>query len=155
MSSSAFSADNTTIAWAARVSFAQLGARLTAYIETRASITTFRLAARYTSSTAFRNLPEELISMIANQAYDHSFYDNVHEWLCIEDCFAGECTTLSHFDRFCSRGDDESCRMLGLEYPKDVRQHDDTVYDWTIALTEMDGSSKTAKCVRVSDRSCS
>ncbi|KAI4219031.1 MAG: hypothetical protein L6R36_008604, partial [Xanthoria steineri] len=148
MSTSAFSADNITIAWAARVSFAQLGARLTAYIETRASITTFRLAARYTSSTAFRNLPEELISMIANQTYDHSFYDNVHEWLCIEDCFAGECTTLSHFGRFCSRGDDESCRMLGLEYSKHVRQHDDTVYDWTIALTEIDGSSKIAKCVR-------
>ncbi|KAI4221215.1 MAG: hypothetical protein L6R36_007064 [Xanthoria steineri] len=154
MPSSAFSPDNIIIAWAARVSFAQLGARLTAYIETRASITTFRLTARYTSSTAFRNLPEELISMIANQAYDHSFYDNIHKWLCVEDCFAGKCTILSHFDRFCSRGDNEYCRMLGLEYDEDEGDdmHLTTVYDWTNELTKMDGSSKIAKCVRIFTR---
>ena len=94
--------------------------------------------------------------MVANQVYHHSFYDNVHEWLCAQDCFAGKCTPLSHFDRFCSRGTNKPCRMLGHEYRQEESddRHDSTVYDWTNNLREMDGRWKIAKCVRVSDRSC-
>ena len=94
--------------------------------------------------------------MIANQTYDHSFYDIIHEWLRVGDCFAGECSTLSHFGRFCSRGNNKNCHMLEHTYCEDEGddRHDSTVYDWTIDLTEMDRSSKIAKCVRVSDRFC-
>lgn len=152
MSLSAFSPNNIIIAWAARVSFAQLGAGLSSYIETRASITTFRLAARYSSSAAFRRLPEELISAIVNQVSHQSFHDNVHEWLCIQDCLAGQCTLLSHFGRYCSRTDGRRCYMLGLRYPDDVmeQRHVYTAIHWGADLIRMDRSSKIAKYVRVS-----
>ena len=44
----------------------QLGVRLLAYAETKGSITTFRLVAKYSDMIALRTLPEAVLSMIAD-----------------------------------------------------------------------------------------
>ena len=147
-----FASEKITIAWAARVSFAQLGARLTSYIETRASITTFRCAARYTPIKALHKLPEELISMIANQVSDQSFYGNVTEWVQAEDCLADRCTPLSHLGMFCSRDDGKACDLLEFGYLDDesYEAHFERIFDWGKDVVNMDGRSKIAGYVRVS-----
>ncbi|KAI4249513.1 MAG: hypothetical protein L6R42_008957, partial [Xanthoria sp. 1 TBL-2021] len=149
MSFSAFSSEKITIAWAARVSFAQLGARLLSYFDTRASITTFRLAARYTSSTAFRKLPEELISIIANQVSHQSFCEDMRDWVQAEDCLAERCTTLVHLGMFCSREDGRICPLeIGSKNEQANEDHFDKITKYGDELINEFEGFKMAKYVR-------
>lgn len=152
MSGSDFSSEKLTIAWAAPVSFAQLGARLISYIETRASITTFRLAARYTPSPAFCMLPEELVLMIANEVSDQSFRTNMNDWVHASDCLANRCTSLSHMGMVCPHEIDKTCRFVESEISQEgsMDDHFDTLMEFGDGLLQMDGTSKIAKYTRVS-----
>ncbi|KAL8913359.1 MAG: hypothetical protein Q9171_001836 [Xanthocarpia ochracea] len=152
MSNCPFSSQNLMIAWAAQVSLPQLGARLISFIETRAGISTFRLVAQYTSSTAFRNLPEELVSMIASEVRDQSFQRNMKDWVQADDCLANRCTILSHIARAGSQitgpyciGDESSMNAIEEEAHE---QHCETMWTWCNDLVEMNGRSKIAQCVR-------
>ncbi|KAL8858736.1 MAG: hypothetical protein Q9178_004824 [Gyalolechia marmorata] len=155
MSNYSFS-HNLMIAWAAQVSLPQLGARLISFIETRAGISTFRLVAQYASSTAFRNLPEELVSMIASEVRDQSFHRNMKDWVQADDCLAGRCTFLSHISPAENRitgptciCDVSQCTSNVYTFDKEAKeQHDKTMWKWCCDLVEMNGRTKIAKCVR-------
>ncbi|KAL8884161.1 MAG: hypothetical protein Q9215_007733 [Flavoplaca cf. flavocitrina] len=154
MSASDFSSEKLTIAWAARVSFAQLGARLISYIETRASITTFRLAARYTPSPAFCKLPEELVLMIANEVSDQSFCTEMKDWVHASDCLADRCTSLSHIGMVCPHEIDQTCAFVESEVCQEesMADHFDTLIKFGNGLLHMDGTTKIAKYTRAFTR---
>ncbi|KAL9003046.1 MAG: hypothetical protein Q9188_004058 [Gyalolechia gomerana] len=85
------------LAWAVQISLPQLAAQLVAYIDTRASITTFRLSARYTPSKAFGQLPEEIILQIGDRVRDAVFQREIKSWAKIDRCLTNTCsTTTSH-----------------------------------------------------------
>ncbi|KAL9036849.1 MAG: hypothetical protein Q9180_004061 [Flavoplaca navasiana] len=154
MSGSDFSSQKLTIAWATRVSFAQLGARLISYIETRASITTFRLAARYTPSSAFCKLPEELVLMIANEVSDQSFRTEMKDWVQASDCLANRCTSLSHIGMVCPHETEQKCRFVESEVCQEesMDDHFDTLVKFGNGLLQMDGTTKIAKYTRAFTR---
>lgn len=85
MASYSDSSGEIIVAWATRVSIAQLGARLYAYAETKAKITTFRFVVRHTNLIACRKLPEEIISLI-----DIAFKQRMKNWVKIERCLTYE-----------------------------------------------------------------
>ncbi|KAL8765208.1 MAG: hypothetical protein Q9209_007641 [Squamulea sp. 1 TL-2023] len=159
MPSSAFSSQNITVAWAARVSLAQLGSRLTAYMETRATITAFRLAAQRAPLTVLRNLPEEILSMIANEVRDYEFQRNMKQWVQVDNCLANTCTSLSHATveeineiyGFCTNNLREGRVEEDFEdFAPD--RHAETVSDWSYLMENLDGTTKIAKCVRAFTR---
>ena len=96
MSTDSASSSDIIVAWATPVSLAQLSARLFAYVETRAAITTFRLVAWDTTVTACHCLPEEIKSLIASKPRDIVFKHRMKEWVKISKCLAVSCTIMSH-----------------------------------------------------------
>lgn len=88
--SSTISEDRIMIAWAMPVSLPQLGARLEAYVETKAAITTLRSAARYKSY----HLPEEIIQMIASNLQDIVFRHKMKSWIKIYKCATNTCSNI-------------------------------------------------------------
>ncbi|KAL8903227.1 MAG: hypothetical protein Q9207_004061 [Kuettlingeria erythrocarpa] len=148
-----------TIAWAARVSFPQLGARLKAFVQTRASITTFRLAVKNASSKPFRNLPEELISMIAGTVRDLVFEQKMKKWINIHKCLTNDCKPLSHVtDDEIVKMNDSSGFNLSQEELEDA--FDDEIFEahrinvetYYAKLAHLETSSKFAKCVQIFTR---
>ncbi|KAL8724911.1 MAG: hypothetical protein Q9181_006623 [Wetmoreana brouardii] len=159
MPPSSFSFQNLTIAWAAQVSLAQLGARLTAYMDTRATITAFRFIAQHAPLAVFRNLPEEMLSMIATVVRDQEFQRNMKRWVQVDNCLANTCTTLSHvpveelndFYDFCTNNLSEG--RLALDFEDLVpERHVDTIFEWSHDLECLDGATEIAKCVRAFTR---
>ncbi|KAL8893514.1 MAG: hypothetical protein Q9192_005190 [Flavoplaca navasiana] len=157
MSDSASSSEELTIGWAARVSLPQLGARLMAYVETKASIITFRLAARYTSSPALRNLAEEILTIIATCVRDASYQSKIEEWIKLDRCLANACDPLSHFSheemtkryRYCTNwmtGDEISYDDFSQET---WDRHDELTTRWYDDLTATDGGPKISKYAKV------
>lgn len=120
-------------AWAAQVSLAQLGTRLTAYTDTKASITTFRLVAQKSQSKALRNLPEEVHELIASEVREPVFEREIKIWVKRSGC-------LNHF---CSMPYKE------CEDEETYDRHLKDIEDWSNILTSLDGESKFAKRVRV------
>ncbi|KAL8918046.1 MAG: hypothetical protein Q9208_007568 [Pyrenodesmia sp. 3 TL-2023] len=151
-----FSPRDLTIAWAARVSLPQLGARLMAFIETRASITVFRLAVQNAPSTVFGNLPEELIAMIARNVRDMAFERRMKKWVKISNCLTDNCNALSHVhsDEISdinnhegyNLSEDELQEAFSDEY---TERHRHKVAKWYRNLTTMDGRSEIGKCARI------
>ena len=129
--------DNITIAWATPVSLAQLGARLESYAETKAAITTFRLAAReHMLATGHILLPEEIISIIASKVRDVVFEAKMEPWTKISRCLAAFISDES---------DDES--MEEVYYEDD---HQEQIREYCKKLSNLDSKSSTfAKCVQV------
>ncbi|KAL8787060.1 MAG: hypothetical protein Q9213_002402 [Squamulea squamosa] len=156
---STFSSQNLTIAWAARVSLAQLGARLTAYMETREAITVFRLAAQRAPLAVLRDLPEEILSMIATVVRDQEFQRNMKEWVQVDNCLANTCTTLSHATveeineiySFCINNLPEERVEEDLDDITPSR-HVDTVFEWSYILENLDGTTNIARYVRAFTR---
>ncbi|KAI4218718.1 MAG: hypothetical protein L6R36_008792, partial [Xanthoria steineri] len=118
------------VAWAAQVSLAQLGARLTAYTDTKASITTFRLVARKSQSQALGNLPEEIHEMIASEVRELVFQREIEPWGvrsgCLNDVYFQEAERGETYDR----------RLKEME-------------DWGNILTSLDGDLDFAKRMRM------
>lgn len=53
-----------SLAWAVEVDYCQLGARLEAYVETKAQITTFRACVLRSVFKAVSAMPPELVEMV-------------------------------------------------------------------------------------------
>ncbi|KAL8648573.1 MAG: hypothetical protein Q9226_005935 [Calogaya cf. arnoldii] len=157
MSSSSTSPQEFMIAWAARVSLPQLGARLTAYVKTKASITTFRLAAQRAPSAALRNLPEEIIFIIASCVRDTVYETKIEKWIRVGRCLAHECDPLSHFSHeemtmrypCCTNwmtGDDIDYQEFSGLW---MDRHDGRVEKSYQALTAVHGGSNIAKFIQI------
>ena len=157
MSDSASSSEELTIGWAARVSLPQLGARLMAYVETKASITTFRLAARYTSSPALRKLAEEILTNIATCVRDVSYRSKIEEWIKVDRCLANVCDPLSHFSHEEMTMRHRCCTnwMTGDEIDYDDfsqemwDRHEERTTRWYDNLTAVHDKSRIFRCVKV------
>ena len=86
-----------TVAWAVEVSLAQLVARLLAYAETKAAISTFRLCAeKTTTSPALRALPEEILQNIDQWVRQMAFQARISKLVKLSKCMADKCDVLSH-----------------------------------------------------------
>lgn len=83
------------LAWAVEVSLAQLVSRIMAYVETKATITTFKLAAR--ESSPLKNLPQEILGMIASEVQESVFAQKMKYHVRKMKCLINECDTRSHF----------------------------------------------------------
>ena len=81
-----------SVAWATPVCLAQFGARLFAYVGTKASLTALRLVIK---NTAYRSLPEEIISLIAVEVREQVFQQKIEDWDYLSKCLAGSCTAPS------------------------------------------------------------
>lgn len=158
MASYSDSPSKIIVAWATRVSLAQLGARLCAYAETKATITTFRFVVRHTNLTACRKLPEEIISLIASKIRDIAFKQRMKKWVRIERCLNNECTTLSHVPKgkLGSLAGTPSSNHIG----DDVRLHEGLSAEATCVhqedlerysdiLANLKGTSRFAECVQI------
>ena len=73
MNSNSIPKSSIIMAWATPVSLAQLGARVEAYVETKAAMTTFRLAVRHSTLAVLHNIPEDIMEMIAGNVGDSVF----------------------------------------------------------------------------------
>ena len=144
-----------TIAWATPVSLGQLGAQLEAYAETKAAITTFRFAAKHSEMAALFNLPEEIISMIAGRVRDAVAEHQAQKWTRMKGCFSNNCSILSHMLlaeldmelMIYSHGTDyESYELAEMDAEED---HQEALERYCKRLTNLNGSSRFAKCVRV------
>ncbi len=161
MSTNSASPSDIIVAWATPVSLAQLGARLFAYVETKAAITTFRLVARDTAVTACHCLPEEIKSLIASKVRDIVFKHRMKEWVKISKCLADSCKTLSHVPEaelnslalMVSSNYAEDDEWLAEQFADSAAEaHQKDVKRYCKALMNLkghQGKSRLAKCVRV------
>ena len=62
-----------SVAWAMRVSLAQLGARLMAYVATKPHATMLRLALQKSPLKVCHDLPEEMLTKIVSRSYIEFF----------------------------------------------------------------------------------
>lgn len=141
------------LVWAAQVSLTELGARLTSFVETKASITTFRLTRRASPITACHKMPEEVVEMIVVMIRDMAFERNLKNWVQIGMCLAETCTTLSHISA------DEIDDILNMPVTavfdgtalgeEAKRRHQEGLERWHTDLTDPNSKSDIAKCVRV------
>ncbi len=146
------------IAWAMPVNLAKLGARLVAYAETKATITTFRVVAGYKTQSTGRNLPEEIISMIASKIRDTVFKRKIKLWVKTSQCLANTCTTLSHVPQaelnslaaIVTSNKMEDEEWLAQEFAEEAHEaHRKEVRQQCHALTNPKNKSKIAKSIKV------
>ncbi len=156
MSNNTAPSSKITLAWAIPVSAPQLGARLEAYVATKAAITTFRFGARNVTATALGDVPEEIIDMIAREVRNVVFKDDVKRWMKAFKCLTQKCSPMSHMTK-----SDISCWHECDEYGhhEDVldaisedwtERHNHKVEQWCTNLTNLDGTSRFSKCINVS-----
>ena len=154
------SSNYITIAWAMPVSLPQMGARVMSYAQTKAQITTFRLVTKYTTLTSCRNLPEEIISIIANNVRDAVFKQRIKRWTKIDRCLANTCTIMSHVSKADLRSfkTESMITSNALEreefleecFEEDAEEeHRKIVRRYCKRLMDLDGTGKIAKGVRV------
>ena len=157
------SADSTPpsdliIAWAMPVDLVKLGARLTAYAETKATITTLRLVAGYKTKSTGRNFPEEIISMIASKVRDTVFKRKKELWAKPTQYLANTCTTLSHVPQaelnslaaIVTSNKMEDDEWLAEEFAEEAHEaHVKVVRQYCHALTSPKNNSRIAKSIKV------
>ena len=85
------------LAWAVGVNYAQLGARLEAYVETKPTITTFRACLPHSPIPAVSNIPLEVIETIEEALKDMVYFPKVRDWLQDCKCIRNECGFRDHF----------------------------------------------------------
>ncbi|KAL8993309.1 MAG: hypothetical protein Q9169_006445 [Polycauliona sp. 2 TL-2023] len=157
MSASIEPSGKLTIAWAAQVSLPQLCARLTAYVQTKATITALRFSARHSLSAAFRRLPEEILAIIASCLRDVVYQSEIEQWIKIDRCLANTCDPLSHFSHEEMTKRYRCCTnwMTGDEMDYDeflqeiIVRHDDVLETWYGALAGTYGTATIAKFAKV------
>ncbi|KAL8659307.1 MAG: hypothetical protein Q9202_007189 [Teloschistes flavicans] len=78
--------------WAVDTYHAQLGARLEAYVATKAALTTLRVSIRHSATSSMRQTSPEITEMISNALKDSVYNDLIgrwnHESKCIRDIFS-------------------------------------------------------------------
>ncbi|KAL8674294.1 MAG: hypothetical protein Q9168_001287 [Polycauliona sp. 1 TL-2023] len=138
-----FCSHNVFIAWAARVLVAQLGARLTAYADTKASVVTLRLLAQKGGSTGLGALPGEVIELIAEQLRNFVFEPEIETWILRMKCLSNTCLTWSHLsseDHWRPSDDDEEIQDTRVDIAYD--RHVDTKSFWCDMLMSPRGNTK-------------
>lgn len=154
MSTISASPKDIILAWATPVSLSQLGARLFAYAETKAAITTFRLVTSHANIV----LPGELIDMISSKIRDNAFESTIKGWVKVGRCLANTCTTVSHVSRadldslagmVSSNWADNDEWLAGHFAQEAAEAHEKDVMNYCRLLTSLKGKSKLAKCVKV------
>ncbi|KAL2038539.1 hypothetical protein N7G274_008586 [Stereocaulon virgatum] len=89
-----------TVAWATPVGAADLGARMESYVESKATVSTFRLCVQHARiGSLLGKLPHELVEMIATQIQDALFRKRLREWEKSIECCADDCIPSDHFSR--------------------------------------------------------
>ena len=91
-----------SLAWAIQTDHAQLGARLEAWIETKAAITTLKACFRHyrlppKAASPKRGIPPEIVTLIANEMKATVYERRVQRWTKVQRCMELECDTLDHF----------------------------------------------------------
>ncbi len=146
------SLDNIIIAWAIPVRLEPLAARLQAYAETKAAITTFRLAVRNSAIPACQITPEEIISLIASFIRDEASTRRRNNWTAVTRCLSNTCDKLSHLSR---NSTDQIVRNAVLRYrlrweaEEAEEAHQECLIRYCKMLSKLEGSSKFARCVQV------
>ena len=146
------SQNNIVISWATQVDLVQLGARLEAYAETKAAITTFRLAVRTSAVTACHNLPEEIISMIATRVRDIGSERKTKKWNIFTKCLTSGCDPLFHACDQDLDVMDEFGGLLDQARYNAAEAHEKDVVRYHNELSYLGGISKFAKCAQVRTR---
>ena len=153
--------DDIIIAWAMPVSPSQLGARLFAYVETKATLTTFRLVTRNLPLVACRSLPEEIKSLIAVELREMVFEQELKEWIKISKCMADACTCSFdaagaeifeptvpvHWSN--EEVPDEEEKYVEWELPGGSEKHQHNLRRARKQLKNTKGTSTLAKCSQV------
>ena len=85
------------LAWAVSVNYAQLGARLEAYVETKPTITTFRACLPLSPIPSVSNIPREVVELIEEALKDMVYFPKVRDWLKDCKCIRNECGFRDHF----------------------------------------------------------
>ena len=141
-----------SIAWAIRVSLSQLGARLTAYISTKARLTTLSLAIRESSMKACRDLPEEIISMIGHEVREEEFRLQIESWTKMRNCLAYECDPWNHVsddaisEAYCYVHDVGERELLDMFYDSaSLQDHEKSVRRYCNDLV----GSRLSRCIEV------
>ena len=112
--------NQVSLAWAVPVDYTQLGARLEAYVETRAAVTTFKACILHTTIRSMSNLPPELVGSVIDALKDIIYLQKIDMWNIERRCMEQECNTRSHL----AMGNHISPHLLGLFNP-DVSDDED------------------------------
>ncbi|KAL8737242.1 MAG: hypothetical protein Q9181_001861 [Wetmoreana brouardii] len=129
---------NISLAWAINVGHAQLGARLEAYVETKAAITTFKACVRHTTIYSMSQLAPELVEMIADALKDTAYLQRAHQWLSERKCLLHECRPRDHFTK-AERYDILAGVFLGVEYElEDLASDEEDDYLWDTGMETHD-----------------
>ena len=85
------------LVWAVPVDESQLIARINAYVKTRASITTFELCLKYSTSKKVRQgMPAEITGMIADSLQGEEYREMYPRWHFVRRCMLDECEFSDH-----------------------------------------------------------
>lgn len=91
--------DKNNMSWAIPVSVAQLGARLMTYVNSKATITTFKFAAaKAPDGSALLNVPPELLSIIIQQVRDKELERQIRWWIKMSRCVTKTYTASTHLN---------------------------------------------------------
>lgn len=97
--------DAITLAWAIKVDHTQLGARIEAYVETKAAISTLRACIAHSDVQSMSSLPPELVAMIVATLKDIVYVPKIQDWNTARRCLQDECSFKEHFT------EEELCEM--------------------------------------------
>lgn len=87
-----------TVAWATPVDCVALGARLEAYVETKAAISTFRICTQQApTGTSLARLPAEVLGLVGALVQDFVFEDRQRAWIQDLCCCQWDCRPIDHF----------------------------------------------------------
>ena len=85
------------VAWATPVDPVHLGARVEAYVETKSTISTFRLCSQYASQgSSLVRLPAEVLELVVAQVQEAEFQDRRQGWAQDLDCCQYDCHPTDH-----------------------------------------------------------
>lgn len=87
--------NNLSVSWSVKAPWAQLGARLEAYAETKATISAARFCVGPGGHTT-KSLPVEIFDMIAGNIKDAAYIDSIGAWLKEEKCAQRACKDRDH-----------------------------------------------------------
>ena len=109
-----------TLTWATPFDAAELGARMEAYVETKALVHVFKLCVQHAQSEApLGRLSPELIEMIATEVHDAAFNKQLKMWHKDLFCCANVCRPSEHLSA-------EKCKSLRESYQMELgSEHED------------------------------
>lgn len=147
--------DAITLAWAVNVEHAQLGARLEAYVETKAAISTLRACVAHSDIPSMSSSPPELMAMIAGALTDLIYKRKIHGWNIARECVENICKTPDHFTEAELEDKEYPWDSDSEDYlwPESMEIHRNTIEDHVQKITlpmSSNAARKFARCKEVS-----